>query len=260
MIRQFGTACTLLCLSMAPVLAQDVLSETTPDELIRQLTPHGARDLGGAMGGGARQPQSGVQFQGSNNSQTYQAPAANQAYQQPATQTYQSQQSGSYQQPAAQGYEAKPQTYDQPAATQTYQAPANQASTYQAPAAGYAAVNSYGDKIQATVNLAVTFRLGSASLTPEAQKLLDTVGEALQSPELGNYRFLIGGHTDAVGGREANLTLSERRAKTTKAYLTQFYKIDPDRLVVRAFGEDYLLFPDYPTDGRNRRVEISTLQ
>ncbi len=86
------------------------------------------------------------------------------------------------------------------------------------------------------------------------------MGAALQSPELGSYSFLIGGHTDAVGGREANLELSGRRAATAKAYLTEFYRIDPKRLVVRAFGEDDLLFPDYPTDGRNRRVEISTLQ
>ncbi len=48
--------------------------------------------------------------------------------------------------------------------------------------------------------------------------------------------------------------------ETTKAYLTEFYRIDPKRLVVRAFGEDYLLFPDYPTDGRNRRWKFRTLQ
>ena len=29
--------------------------------------------------------------------------------------------------------------------------------------------------------------------------------------------------------------------------------------VVRAFGETALLVPDVPDDGRNRRVEISTL-
>ena len=258
MFRTMGIALTLALAASTGAGAQDVLSETTPDELIRQLTPHGARDLG--QMGGARKPQSGVQFQGSDNSQTYQQPQQqtdqapvyggnDQTYNQHGAQNGAAQ---SYQQPATTSYGT-----NQPSGTDQQQ-PA--AETYEKPATGYAAVNSYGDKIQATVNLAVTFRLGSAALTPEAQKLLDTVGEALQAPELGAYSFLIGGHTDAVGGREANLGLSQRRAETTKAYLTEFYRIDPKRLVVRAFGEDYLLFPDYPTDGRNRRVEISTLQ
>ncbi|CAN7531321.1 OmpA family protein [Pararhizobium sp. LjRoot255] len=122
------------------------------------------------------------------------------------------------------------------------------------------AINSYGDKLAATVNLAVNFHLGSAELTPQAQRLLDNVGKALQSSDLASYRFVIGGHTDATGTDGDNLQLSRARAASATQYLVSHYKIAPRRLVVRAFGETALLFPDSPEDGRNRRVEISTLK
>jgi outer membrane protein OmpA-like peptidoglycan-associated protein len=121
-------------------------------------------------------------------------------------------------------------------------------------------INSYGDKLAATVNLAVNFHLGSAALTPQAQQLLDNVGKALQSSDLAPYRFVIGGHTDATGRDGDNLQLSRARAASATQYLVSHYKIAPQRLVVRAFGETALLFPDSPEDGRNRRVEISTLK
>ena len=122
------------------------------------------------------------------------------------------------------------------------------------------AINSYGDKLAATVNLAVNFHFGSAELTPQAQRLLDNVGKALHSSDLTSYRFVIGGHTDATGTDGDNLQLSRARAASATQYLVSHYEIAPQRLVVRAFGETALLFPDNPEDGRNRRVEISTLK
>ncbi len=121
-------------------------------------------------------------------------------------------------------------------------------------------VNIYGDRLAATVNLAVNFHFGSAELTPQAERLLDNVGMALQSSDLASYLFLIGGHTDATGTNAENLDLSRARAASTTQYLLAHYKIDPRRLVLRAFGETALLFPADPEDGRNRRVEISTLK
>lgn len=120
--------------------------------------------------------------------------------------------------------------------------------------------NSYGDKVAATVNLAVNFHFGSAELTPQAQRLLDSVGKALSSTDLQSYRFLIGGHTDAAGPDNDNLELSRARAASATRYLLAHHGIDPRRLVLRAFGETALLFPADPEDGRNRRVEISTLK
>lgn len=120
-------------------------------------------------------------------------------------------------------------------------------------------VNSFGDELAATVNLAVEFEFNSATLTPRAETLLAVLGEALGRPELSGYRFLVGGHTDAVGSDDFNFDLSARRAEATRAFLRENHAVSDDRLVVRAFGETALLFPDAPEDGRNRRVEISTL-
>ncbi len=219
----------LLCLHGA-ANAQDLLTKTSPEDLVRSLTPGGGSSGGGSSQiddgtRGLKPAHKGVLFQGAEGTET--------TYEQPVD---------SYQKPV-----------------DGYQKPAD---AYQKPADSYAAAttNSYGDKVSATVNLAVTFRLGSAELTPDARYLLDSVGKALQSSELANYRFLIGGHTDATGSDYANLELSRRRAESATGYLVEYYHVDPHRLVVRAFGENALLFPDYPDDGRNRRVEISTLQ
>ena len=121
------------------------------------------------------------------------------------------------------------------------------------------AVNSFGDELAATVNLAVEFEFNSATLTPQAETLLSVLGEALGKPELSGFRFLVGGHTDAVGSDDFNLELSERRAQATRDFIKAKYAVSDERLVVRAFGETALLVPDVPDDGRNRRVEISTL-
>lgn len=120
--------------------------------------------------------------------------------------------------------------------------------------------NSYGDTLAATVNLAIHFDFNSADISLQSEALLKSLGEALASPALSQYRFLIGGHTDAVGSDAFNMELSRERAEATRNFLVSRYGIASDRLVTRAFGKSALLLPGQPQDGRNRRVEISTLQ
>lgn len=120
--------------------------------------------------------------------------------------------------------------------------------------------NSYGDTLAATVNLAIQFDFNSADISLQSEALLKSLGEALASPGLAQYRFLIGGHTDAVGSEGFNMELSRDRAEATRNFLVSRYGIESERLVTRAFGKSVLLLPDQPEDGRNRRVEISTLQ
>ena len=71
--------------------------------------------------------------------------------------------------------------------------------------------------------------------------------------------FRIEGHTDAIGSREYNLELSQRRADAVKAWLVANLKIDPARIDTLGFGPDKLLIPaDKSIDEQqpNRRVEI----
>ena len=59
----------------------------------------------------------------------------------------------------------------------------------------------------------ITFEYNSAELTPHARQVLDQLALALQSEQLGSSRFLIEGHTDAVGSASYNMALSEQRAR-----------------------------------------------
>lgn len=106
-------------------------------------------------------------------------------------------------------------------------------------------------------NLLITFQLGSAELTPQAQTNLDEFASAVSDPRLSNAVFAINGHTDASGGDAQNMALSERRAESVVNYLTQ-KGVDSSRLIPRGFGEESPRTAD-PYDGANRRVEATLI-
>ena len=72
-----------------------------------------------------------------------------------------------------------------------------------------------------------------------------------------NWKLRISGHTDNVGARTANMTLSKRRAESVKKYLVS-KGIAADRFEVMYFGPDKPIAPNNTEDGRarNRRVEM----
>jgi OOP family OmpA-OmpF porin len=70
---------------------------------------------------------------------------------------------------------------------------------------------------QTLANRIIEFQSGSARLTPFGMSILDEmVAKMAQMPD---SRFLIIGHTDNVGQRESNLTLSHARALAVKNYM-----------------------------------------
>jgi outer membrane protein OmpA-like peptidoglycan-associated protein len=111
------------------------------------------------------------------------------------------------------------------------------------------------------VNLTVNFASGSADLTPEARQSLDELGRALSSSVLANYRFRVEGHTDTVGSRSFNRTLSERRAEAVVAYIASKFGVAASRMQAIGMGEDGLLVqtPDQTDEPRNRRVQVLNL-
>lgn len=110
-----------------------------------------------------------------------------------------------------------------------------------------------------TVNLSIEFDFNSHTLTEKGKKALNTLGEALVSKDLENFTFLVAGHTDAVGGEEYNLILSELRARSVRDFLVGSYGIAQNRLIAEGYGESHLLKPDEPDAGENRRVQITNL-
>jgi OmpA-OmpF porin, OOP family len=104
----------------------------------------------------------------------------------------------------------------------------------------------------------ITFVSGSANLTSAATQNIDKLAAAMLRADKLNTRFRIEGHTDSVGGREANLELSKRRAAAVSNYLVS-KGVDASRLDVIGHGFDQAL-PGLPgTSAANRRVEAKPI-
>jgi len=123
---------------------------------------------------------------------------------------------------------------------------------------------SRGTRIEAsappTVRLPVYFEFNSAQLRPDAVVLLEKVGSALSSEELGSFRFSVEGHTDSIGSEPYNLGLSERRALVVTEFLTS-HGVPDERLGSVGRGESQPVAPNDTDEGRqrNRRVELINL-
>ena len=100
------------------------------------------------------------------------------------------------------------------------------------------------------------FAKGSPELTASGRKALQIIGEQLRP--LPN-KIVVEGHTDSVnysGGKYTNWELSTQRASSARVALEQGGMAE-DRLArVSGYASTQPLFPDDPTDPRNRRISI----
>jgi outer membrane protein OmpA-like peptidoglycan-associated protein len=110
-------------------------------------------------------------------------------------------------------------------------------------------------------SITVNFGHNSAVLSPEAERALMPLGQALASNELAAYRFRIEGHTDNTGDSLLNQSLSERRAQAVRSFLQSRYGIRPERLEALGLGDRQLLVatPPQTSEPRNRRVQVLNL-
>jgi outer membrane protein OmpA-like peptidoglycan-associated protein len=104
----------------------------------------------------------------------------------------------------------------------------------------------------------VNFDTGKATLRPESLPRLDGIVEYLAHRT--SVRIEISGHTDNVGNKKANKTLSEKRAKACRDYLIS-QGIDAGRIEAVGFGDARPIAPNDTEDGRqqNRRIEATEL-
>jgi len=105
----------------------------------------------------------------------------------------------------------------------------------------------------------VEFDPNSDRLTPESEKTLNGIGEALSDyPDL---KFEIGGHSDTHGDAEANRVLSQKRAESVRTYLLAHSSLKPENLTAKGYGETQPLTKERDADElhQNRRVEIKLL-
>ncbi len=105
----------------------------------------------------------------------------------------------------------------------------------------------------------VTFLFDKTTLTPEAEKVLDGVGEALNRSRV--IEVELRGHTDSLGSDGYNQSLSEGRALAVKAYLANL-GVDPARMTTLGFGESQPIADNGTKKGRalNRRVELKVVK
>ena len=111
----------------------------------------------------------------------------------------------------------------------------------------------------ASASLLLTFETNSADLSKAARDSLDTVGRALKSDRLAEFKFDIEGHADPRGGPDLNQHLSQARADAVRQYLVQNHQVGEQRLKAIGKGDTELLNEKNPVAPENRRVTIKTV-
>jgi len=116
------------------------------------------------------------------------------------------------------------------------------------------AVNHYGCRLITTLRL--NFDYKSAKVKKIYLDKIKKLAEFLKTHK--RVKIEIDGYTDNIGSKYYNLVLSKRRAEAVKDILVKKFKINPNRIIVKGFGEKYPLVPNTTPQNRalNRRVEI----
>ena len=115
------------------------------------------------------------------------------------------------------------------------------------------------DEAGRIVTHGILFDSGSDKIKGESYKTLADIGALLtDNPTL---RLSIEGHTDSDGADEYNMTLSQKRAASVRNYLIANYKIAPERLESKGWGESKPIDKNNTPEGKanNRRVELVKL-
>lgn len=116
------------------------------------------------------------------------------------------------------------------------------------------------DEYDQTETVAVTFRVNSAVLSPEAKAQLDEFATKALAGK--NYMIEISGHTDSTGGEAKNMRLSRARAESVVEYLTVNHHIPARRFITpMGYGKTSAVADNSTAEGRaqNRRVEVKML-
>jgi OOP family OmpA-OmpF porin len=108
--------------------------------------------------------------------------------------------------------------------------------------------------------MAVTFKVNSAKLSPDAKTQLDTLASKATASK--GYVIEVSGFTDATGSINRNRELSQRRADSVIRYLVENHQIPLRRIVTPyGYGETNAVADNTTRQGRaeNRRVEVKIL-
>jgi outer membrane protein OmpA-like peptidoglycan-associated protein len=107
--------------------------------------------------------------------------------------------------------------------------------------------------------VAIQFDPDSPIIRPPSYQTIGRIADALYDPSLLPYTFLVVGHTDATGRREASLALSQRRADSIRDVLVTTFKISPKRIKAIGLGEEQLQDSAHPTSAINQQLQVMTV-
>lgn len=110
-----------------------------------------------------------------------------------------------------------------------------------------------------TVNIDIQFDADTPIVKPESYQKLGQLADTLVNAELLGYQFLIVGHIESTGRRDANVLLSQRRADAVRDILINTFKISSKRLQSVGLGEEQLLEPARPNAPVNNQTQLMTL-
>lgn len=101
----------------------------------------------------------------------------------------------------------------------------------------------------------ISFDTGKATLRPDSDAVLGEIAKLMKANAA--WKLSVEGHTDNVGAKAANQTLSEQRAAAVVAWLVA-HGVDKARLTSKGFGDTRPVADNATDDGRarNRRVEL----
>ena len=121
---------------------------------------------------------------------------------------------------------------------------------------------SFGERLRAEGHVVLAdldFASGSTDLGPGPFESLAVLRQFLEAePEM---RIALVGHTDTVGGLEANINVSRARARSVRQRLIESYGIAEERLDAEGMGYLAPVASNLTAEGRdqNRRVEVVLL-
>jgi OmpA-OmpF porin, OOP family len=109
-----------------------------------------------------------------------------------------------------------------------------------------------------TFNFNIHFDVDTPIILPDSYETVGRIADAMVSAPMLPYMFLIVGHTDSNGRREANAILSQRRADALRDVLVNTFKISAKRLSSLGLGEEQFIDQARPTSPVNLQIQIVT--
>jgi outer membrane protein OmpA-like peptidoglycan-associated protein len=113
--------------------------------------------------------------------------------------------------------------------------------------------------LPATFNVAIAFDVDTPIILPDSYETVGRIADAMVNAPLLPYTFLIVGHTESNGNRQANVILSQRRADAIRDVLANTFKISIKRLASLGVGEEQFIDQARPTSAVNQQIQIITV-